>query len=199
MAKKVPDVFSTHSAARFCRVTPMTIIRWIDEGRIKAYKTPGGHRRIMRADLEDFCRRSSIPMEWEEHASDDGTIRVLVIDDEAEAAEAILDALLDQVEDAEQGAWKVERTDNAFDGGRLLASFRPHVVFLDLGLPGVDIERVAESIRQDPATQSSRLVGIAADGALQTVDVDAIIARPIAAREVKRATGPLPDLSKLRR
>ena len=56
MAKKIPDVFSTHSAAKFCRVTPMTIIRWIDEGRIKAYKTPGGHRRIMRADLEDFCR-----------------------------------------------------------------------------------------------------------------------------------------------
>ena len=33
MGKKIPDVFSTHSAARFCRVTPMTIIRWIDEGR----------------------------------------------------------------------------------------------------------------------------------------------------------------------
>ena len=63
MAKKLPDVFSTHSAARFCRVTPMTIIRWIEEGRIKAYKTPGGHRRIMRADLEDFCRRSQIPMQ----------------------------------------------------------------------------------------------------------------------------------------
>ncbi|MCA9544131.1 MAG: excisionase family DNA-binding protein, partial [Myxococcales bacterium] len=192
-------VFSTHSAAKFCRVTPMTIIRWIDEGRIKAYKTPGGHRRIMRADLEDFCRRSNIPMEWEEHAADDGTVRVLVIDDEPEAADAILDALVDEAEAGAKGAWKLEHTDNAFDGGRLLASFRPHIVFLDLELPGVDIERVAESIRTDPATQGSRLVGIAADRALQQVDVDAVIARPIAAREVKRATGPLPDLSKLRR
>ena len=60
MVPKIPDVFSTHTAARFCRVTPMTIIRWVDESRIRAYKTPGGHRRIMRADLEDFCRRGGI-------------------------------------------------------------------------------------------------------------------------------------------
>ena len=63
---KRPDVFSTHSAAKYCRVTPMTIIRWVEEGRIKAYKTPGGHRRIMRADLDDFCRTAGIPIDWHE-------------------------------------------------------------------------------------------------------------------------------------
>ncbi len=87
MAQKLPDVFSTHSAAKFCRVTPMTIIRWIDEGRIKAYKTPGGHRRIMRADLEDFCRRNQIPMQWEDRV-DAGTQRVLIVDDDPSVVES---------------------------------------------------------------------------------------------------------------
>jgi excisionase family DNA binding protein len=194
MAKKIPDVFSTHSAAKFCRVTPMTIIRWIDENRIRAYKTPGGHRRIMRADLEDFCRRAGIPMQWEERVDAGVTRRVLIIDDEAAVADAILDALIDEGEGAREATFKVERTDNAFDGGRLLASFRPHIVFLDLGLPGVDITKVAESIRRDPATSSSRLVGVA-DGEFKPVDVDAVINRPIARRAVRRVTGPLPDLS----
>lgn len=190
-----PDVFSTHSAAKYCRVTPMTIIRWIEEGRIKAYKTPGGHRRIMRADLEDFCRRAGIPLQLEARSDDEGTRRVLIIDDEAAVADAILDALFDDADPEAEGAdaFKVEHTDNAFDGGRLLAAFRPHIIFLDLDLPGVDIEKIADSIRRDPATARSRLVGIAA-GTLNRVDVDAVINRPIAKAAVRRATGPLPDV-----
>lgn len=193
MAKKIPDVFSTHSAAKFCRVTPMTIIRWIDEGRIKAYKTPGGHRRIMRGDLEDFCRRAGIPMQWEERVDVGGSTRVLIIDDDPAVAAQILDALIDENDPNAAAAFKVEHTDNAFDGGRLLASFRPQIVFLDLDLAGVDIKKVAESIRRDPATSSSRLVGIA-DGELKQVDVDAVINVPIARGAVQRATGPLPSL-----
>lgn len=173
----------------------MTIIRWIEEGRIKAYKTPGGHRRIMRADLEDFCRRAGIPLQLEERPDDEATRRVLIIDDEAAVADAILDALFDDADPEGEGAdaFKVEHTDNAFDGGRLLASFRPHIIFLDLDLPGVDIEKIADSIRRDPATARSRLVGIAA-GTLSRVDVDTVINRPIAKAAVRRATGPLPDM-----
>src|SRR5438067_2828882 len=55
------DVYSTHDAARICRVTPMTVIRWIEDGRIAAFKTAGGHRRIQRPDLEAFCRERGIP------------------------------------------------------------------------------------------------------------------------------------------
>ena len=55
------EIFSTHEVARVCRVTPMTIIRWIDEGKIPAFKTVGGHRRVQRNDLESFCRTRGIP------------------------------------------------------------------------------------------------------------------------------------------
>jgi excisionase family DNA binding protein len=96
MTRKVPDVFSTHSAARFCRVTPMTIIRWIEEGRIRAYKTPGGHRRIMRADLEDFSRRNGIPFIWEERVENAEVRRLLIVDDDKSTVDAILDAIFDR-------------------------------------------------------------------------------------------------------
>lgn len=194
MAKKIPDVFSTHSAARFCRVTPMTIIRWIEEGRIQAYKTPGGHRRIMRADLEDFCLRSQIPMAWEDRVESHTVLRVLIVDDDNAEQERILDAMFDETAPDTQAAFEVERCDNAFDAGRLVASFRPHIVFLDLGLPGVDPNVVARSIRKDPATRKTRVVGILSDGSRVPVEMDEVLSRPIQRRAVRQITGPLPKL-----
>lgn len=196
---KVPDVFSTHSAAKFCRVTPMTIIRWIDEGRIRAYKTPGGHRRIMRADLEDFCRRAEIPVQWEDRVDPEGTRRVLIVDDDPSVVDAILDAIFDDAEARATDAYEVEHTDNPFDAGRLVSTFRPHIVFLDLDLPGVDAHAVARSIRRDPATVQARLVGIATDGSHESFDFDDVLNRPIAKKAVRRITGPLPDLTALKR
>ncbi len=195
MQQKLPDVFSTHSAAKFCRVTPMTIIRWIEEGRIRAYKTPGGHRRIMRADLEDFCRQNQIPMQWEDRV-DAGTRRVLIVDDDPTVVDAILDAIFDEPDAQATDAYKVEHTDNAFEGGRLVAAFRPHIMFLDVGLPGLDPQAVAQAVHQDPATAHTRVVAIASDGTCEPVDFDDVLARPIAKKAVRQITGPLPSLTK---
>ncbi|MEZ4465058.1 MAG: response regulator [bacterium] len=197
MAKNIPDVFSTHSAARFCRVTPMTIIRWIEEGRIKAYKTPGGHRRIMRADLEHFCRRQGIPMQWEARVDPDATPRVLVVDDDPSVVDAILDALMDS--STKDEGFSVEHTDNAFDAGRLVAGFRPHFVFLDVDLPGVDGVRMIEAIRSDPDTARARVVAIAAEGVDVAAEFDDILRHPIAQGAVRAITGPVVGAESLRR
>ena len=71
--------FSTSEVAKYCHVTPDTIRKWAEAGRISVFKTPGGHRRIRRNDLLRFLRENSIPLHSE--LSDDG-IRVLVVDDE---------------------------------------------------------------------------------------------------------------------
>lgn len=196
MAKNIPDVFSTHSAARFCRVTPMTIIRWIEEGRIKAYKTPGGHRRIMRADLEDFCRKAGIPMQWEERVdTPDETPRVLIVDDDPSVVDTILDALMDT---GNEGL-SVETTDNAFDAGRLMSAFKPQFVFLDVGLPGADMVKVAASIRADSATARTRIVAVASEGATVSGPFDDVLRHPITQGAVRTVTGPITGADAFRR
>lgn len=40
------------SASRLLGISPATLRRWSDSGRIKAYTTPGGHRRFSRAAVE---------------------------------------------------------------------------------------------------------------------------------------------------
>ncbi len=41
-------------ACRFLRVSETALRQWTDEGKIKAFVTPGGHRRYLMADLKKF-------------------------------------------------------------------------------------------------------------------------------------------------
>jgi excisionase family DNA binding protein len=56
-------------------VHPTTLRRWVDDGQVDAFLTPGGHRRFSMADLERFeqehhrTRRPAAPqIEWADHA-----------------------------------------------------------------------------------------------------------------------------------
>jgi excisionase family DNA binding protein len=52
---------TTHQAARRLGVSLPTVVNWIKQGRLEAYKTPGGHRRIPEEALSQFCEKFSIP------------------------------------------------------------------------------------------------------------------------------------------
>ena len=115
----------------------------------------------------------------------------MVIDDEESAVNAILDALLDAEDPGQPMAFKVEHTDNAFDAGRMVRELTPDIIFLDLDLPGTDPIRMIASIRQDAALARCRIVGISSDTTPANMPVDRVLRRPLAAGEVRQATGPM--------
>ena len=43
-------------AAKLIGVSEPTLRKWTDAGAIAVFRTPGGHRRYLRADLEQFRR-----------------------------------------------------------------------------------------------------------------------------------------------
>jgi excisionase family DNA binding protein len=60
-----PDWVGLSEAGRLLGVSPATVRRWSDAGRLRAFTTPGGHRRFSRAALQrllpaDRSRRPSI-------------------------------------------------------------------------------------------------------------------------------------------
>jgi excisionase family DNA binding protein len=64
-ASRDPDWIGLSEASRVLGVSPATLRRWSDAGRLRVYTTPGGHRRFSRAALErllpaDRTRRPSI-------------------------------------------------------------------------------------------------------------------------------------------
>ena len=51
------DWLSLGPASRFVGVDPDTLRRWADAGRVRAFSTPGGHRRFARSDLARLQRQ----------------------------------------------------------------------------------------------------------------------------------------------
>lgn len=47
---------TTGEAARLCAVERDTVLKWIKRGRLPASRTPGGHHRIARQDLQRLLR-----------------------------------------------------------------------------------------------------------------------------------------------
>jgi len=54
MPAEATNLLTTGQAAKYCSVTPDTILKWIKKGRLHGVRTAGGHYRIRRRDLEGF-------------------------------------------------------------------------------------------------------------------------------------------------
>ena len=148
------EIMSTHDVARYCNVTPRTVLRWVDSGVLPGYQTGGGRRRIQREELLRFMK--SRGMEVPDDLFEVRT-RVAIVDDDAlhvKSLERMLQTLAPRVE--------IRTAADGFAAGALLYSFRPHLVLLDLVMPGLDGFEVCRRVRADPDFEG---VGIVVQGA----------------------------------
>lgn len=53
---------TTHQVAEFIQVNPSSINKWVKEGRITCYRTPGGHRRIQAGNFVAFLTEYKMPV-----------------------------------------------------------------------------------------------------------------------------------------
>ena len=54
--------YTTFEISQICGVNPTTVQNWIKGKRLKAFQTPGGHRRVRREDLISFMKEFSMPL-----------------------------------------------------------------------------------------------------------------------------------------
>jgi CheY-like chemotaxis protein len=87
-------------------------------------------------------------------------LRVLVVEDNRDAADS-LRLLLEMLGHDAQVAY------TGTDGVWRAASWRPDVVFCDIGLPGIDGFEVARRLRRQPGTEQALLVAITGYGTEQ--------------------------------
>lgn len=148
------SVFTTFETAKLCHVSPLSIINWVNAGRLPAFRTPGGHRRIRREDLLRFMRENGIPIP-EDLREGSGRPKVLVVDDEASIRELLAEHLTTR-----PSPYEVLTAADGFEAGRLVATFRPDVVLLDLRMPGVDGFQVCRTIKADPDSSSTTVIAM---------------------------------------
>ncbi len=146
--------FTTYEASQFLGVSLPTVVNWIKAGRLKAHRTPGGHRRIAREELAGFIRRHSMPMppELEEEGS---SSRVLVVDDDNHACQIMTDVL-------ERAGYAVRSVSSGFAAGLAIGQFKPDLVLLDLMMPGMDGFAVVKDLRHQEATSLLPILAVTA-------------------------------------
>ena len=80
--------FTTFEISQICGVNPTTVQNWIKGKKLKAFQTPGGHRRVRREDLIAFLKKFGMPIPAE---FNQGPPLIMIVDDE----KYILDMLED--------------------------------------------------------------------------------------------------------
>jgi excisionase family DNA binding protein len=147
-------VFTTFEVAEICDVTPVTIQNWIDKGWLRAYRTPGGHRRVRKEALLAFLESRNIPHPFPERR---GVPTVLIVNGDQSLADSLREALL-----SGEPGYEIQVARDGFRAGVLYSTSHPDVVILDLNHSSVDGYEVCRQIKQSEA--GGETVVLAFDG-----------------------------------
>jgi excisionase family DNA binding protein len=152
---------TTGEVAAFCHVTDRAVLKWIEEGKLKAYRTPGNHSRINTADILNFLKEYNMPIP--EEFQPGGAKKILIVDDDKEMVSAIRRVL------ANQRKYEIDVAYDGFTAGKKFVEFRPDLVLLDIRMPGLDGYEVCSLLRQNPETQGIKVIIISG-----ILDMDAV-------------------------
>jgi excisionase family DNA binding protein len=131
--------FTTFAIAKMLDVYPSTVANWVDSGKLKAFSTPGGHRRIMPEDLESFLIKHKMPIP---PGLNTRAKEILVVDDDPIIIEAIVTFLTQSGK-----GFKIHTAADGFAAGKELGLHKPDLVILDIKLPGIDGFGVCRQIK----------------------------------------------------
>lgn len=149
------EIFTVFQASKYCKVSPKTIINWIDSGHIKAFKTVGGHRRIKKSDLEDFMKKQGIPIPEQDLKEE--RKRILIVDDDPIIVETIVQAF-----EEDEYNYEVISAADGFEAGLQVNHFKPHLIILDIMMPDIKGYEVCRKIKSDKETKDMKIIVLSA-------------------------------------
>jgi excisionase family DNA binding protein len=115
--------YTTYEAAHLLGVSLPTVVNWIKARRLKAHRTPGGHRRIAREDLAAFMIRHGMPMPSELSDAVHPRRKALIIGESGPIREGTARQLA-------AAGYAVEQASPGFSAGMAAVRFQPDVVVL---------------------------------------------------------------------
>jgi len=131
--------YSTFAIAQMLHVDPGSVANWIDQGLLKAYRTPGGHRRVTAGNLLCFLKNHDMPIPPTMVTG--RRIRIMIVD-EPRVSNRIANAIKKAHPD-----YDVTEVSDAFMAGAVAATQTPDVIIMDLSIPAVDGFRMCRQIK----------------------------------------------------
>ena len=160
------NLLTSSEVGHLLQVNPSSVKKWVDDGLLEAFRTPGGHRRIRAIDLLAFLARHRMPIPLE--LQDVGRRRVLLVDDDQPQLSALTRSLKRHAERIETIS-----VNNGIDALVLVGSFHPHIVVLDVYMPDIDGLEVCGRLKKRPETRDVQVI-IVSGGLTPTLERKAL-------------------------
>jgi two-component system, OmpR family, response regulator VicR len=146
-------VLTTGEIAKYCGVNFRTVIRWIKQGRLKAYQLPGrGDNRVSLEDFLGFLKENNIPVPQEFRKFDR---RILIVDDDESLARSIDRTL-------KRAGFETVIANDGFQAGSILETFTPTLMTLDLQMPGIRGQEVIRFVRSKETLKHIKILVVSA-------------------------------------
>ena len=134
------EVCSTREAAEILGVSLRTIQLWVENGSLKAWKTPGGHRRVSRKSVNELLASRHI----EDAPCRSTQIDVLIVED---------NLALGKLYEATISRWgipvRIRTVLDGFDALVAIGAGKPDIMIIDIKLPGMDGVALLRKLKQN--------------------------------------------------
>jgi excisionase family DNA binding protein len=152
---------TTKEAATMLGVSVGTVQLWSESGLLQAWKTAGGHRRVIRESVEKLLHKAPMQASRELVAEPPSAalpeanrrFQVLVVED---------DINLLRLYEARIGSWpmapQVVVAHNAFAALLIMGRTCPDLLITDLRMPGIDGFVMLNALQKAPEASNTRIV-----------------------------------------
>ncbi len=150
MNKVNDEIFSIPQAAKSCAISRWTLMKCVNSGELKVSRTPGGHYRILKEDLEDFIiKKKMYPLVHNRSSNK----RILIVDDDLEV-QKLLTVILSSKK------YETETASSGFQAGTKVVKFKPDLILLDLFMPEMSGFEVCKQIKKGPETSQIKILAL---------------------------------------
>ena len=155
--KNAERPLTTGQIAQYCHVTHRGVLKWVESGKLKAYRTPGKHSRISTENFLSFLKKYNMPIPAVLQPPADGTAqhkKILIVDDDRGIVHCLQRALMIE------NNYIIEVAFDGFQAGKKFSEFKPDFIILDICMPSVDGYQVCTHIRQDLNNKHVKILAI---------------------------------------
>ena len=178
----VSEVLSTSRVAKFCNSSISTVKRYINSGKLKAYKTPGGTYKIEENNLLNFMKDYDIPIPGE---IDIIRKKILIVEDDEQVRKSMAEYFR-----LKENNFDVTEAKNGFEAGILISQVKPDLIILDLMIPHMNGFDVCKTVKSNNLTKNTLILVLTGYGSEENIKkaydcgADVVLTKPVENEEL---------------
>lgn len=147
------EVCTTQDAAKLLGVSLRTIQLWVENGSLRAWKTPGGHRRVLMESVQAMLNKQHHSIQKQPSSARPATLSILVVED---------NLTLCKLYEATFKSWglpiDLKIVQDAFAALVAIGAHPPDILITDIDMPGLDGIMMLRKLREEHACDDSEII-----------------------------------------